>query len=114
MKRLIIVLLFIAGSVLPSAAQQQFIVRDSLGASGVRLVCAILQCTPGKSLGDPSGQLFVVTNTGLLSQTSFLTLLVGQFGVVSVEVDQQMNLGGPFATSIPQTLEDSSAVVYFG
>src|SRR6185437_9804356 len=108
MKRWIIVLLFIASSVLPSAAQQRFIVRDNLGASGVRLVCAILHCTPEKSLGDPSGQLFLVTDDGLLDQNSFLTLLLGQFGVVSVEVDRQVNLGGPFATSIPETLTDSS------
>jgi len=114
MKRWIIVSLFIAGSVLPSAAQQRFIVRDSLGASGITLVCTILRCTPGKSLGDPSGQLFLVTNNGLLGQGSFLTLLLGQFGVVSVEVDQPMNLGGPFATSIPETLTDSSPSVYFG
>jgi subtilisin family serine protease len=114
MKRLIIVLLFIAGSALQSAAQQRFIVRDSLGAPGIRLVCTILHCTPGKSLGDPSGQLFLVTSNGLLSQTSFLTLLLGQFGVVNVEVDRQMNLGGPFATSIPETLTDSSVAMYFG
>jgi subtilisin family serine protease len=114
MKRLITVLLFIAGSVLPSAAQQRYIVRDSLGAPGIRLVCAILRCTPGKSLGDPSGQVFVVTNNGLLSQTSFLTLLLGQFGVVNVEVDRQVNLGGPFATSIPESLTDSSVAMYFG
>lgn len=114
MKRWIIVLLFIAGSVLPSTAQQRFIVRDKLGASGIRLVCAVLQCTPAKSLGDPSGQLFLVTNNGLLSQTNFLTLLLGQLGVVSAEVDQQLTLIGPGATSIPETLTDSSPIVYFG
>lgn len=114
MKRWIIVLLFIAGSVLPSAAEQRFIVRDNLGASGIRLVCTILPCTPGKSLGDPSDQLFLVTTTDLINPNSFLTLLLGQVGVVNVEVDRQMNLGGPFATSIPETLENSSPVTYFG
>ena len=114
MKRWIIVLLFIAGSVLPSAAEQRFIVRDKLGASGIQLVCTVLHCTPGKSLGDPSGQLFLVTTTDLINPDSFATLLLGQFGVVNVEVDRQLNLGGPFATSIPETLTDSSQVGYFG
>jgi subtilisin family serine protease len=114
MKRWIIVLLFVAASVLPSAAEQRFIVRDNLGAFGISLVCNLLQCTPGQSLGDPSGQLFLVTTNDLINPDSFLTLLLGQFGVVSAEVDRQMNLGGPFATSIPETLTDSSVAVYFG
>jgi hypothetical protein len=114
MKRWILVLLFMAGSVLPSAAQQRFIVRDTLGLPGIRLVCYILHCTPGQGLGDPAGQLFLVTNTGLLSDNSFLTLLLGQLGVVDVEIDRQLNLGGPFATSLPETLADNGLVNYYG
>jgi hypothetical protein len=114
MKRWILILLFLAGAVLPSAAEQRFIVRNKLGLPGIQLVCAILHCTPGQSLGDPSGQLFLVTSNDLLNLNSFLTPSVGQLGVVNVEIDRQLNLGGPFATSIPETLTDSHLVSYYG
>ena len=114
MKRWIIVLLFMAASVLPSAAEQRLIVRDNLGLNGILLTCAILNCTPGQSLGDPDGQLFLVTTNDLVSPTAFLTPLASQLGVVSVEVDRQLRLVGPFSTSIPETLTDSNLVAYYG
>src|ERR1700730_17427094 len=114
MKRWIIVLLFMAASVLPSAAEQRLIVRDNLGLNGILLTCAILNCTPGQSLGDPDGHLFLVTTNDLVSPTAFLTPLASQLGVVSVEVDRQLRLVGPFSTSIPETLTDSNLVAYSG
>ena len=114
MKRWIFVLLFMAGSALPSAAEQRFIVRDNLGVAGVQLSCAILNCALVQDLGDPSGQLFLVTISDLVNPNAFLTLLLGQFGVVNVELDQQLHLIGPNATSVPETLTDSSPVAYYG
>lgn len=42
-------------------AQTRLIVRDSLGLPGLNLTCALLGCQVLHGLGDPQGQLFVVT-----------------------------------------------------
>ncbi len=112
--RWMFVLLILAGAVLPSAAEQRFIVRDSLGATGIQASCIVLNCNVALSLGDPSGQLFLVTTSDLVDPTAFLTLLLGQLGVVDVELDRQLSLIGPIAGPVPESLTDSAPVVYYG
>ncbi len=112
--RWVFVLLLWAGAVLPSAAEQRFIVRDSLGAPGIQASCIVLNCNVALSLGDPSGQLFLVTTSDLVDPTAFLTLLLGQLGIVDVELDRQLSLIGPIAGPVPESLTDSAPIVYYG
>ena len=42
-------------------AQTRVIVRDSLGLPGINLSCLLTGCKVVTGLGDPDGQLFLVT-----------------------------------------------------
>ena len=93
MKRYCWTLLILILTVLPKAnAQQGIIVRDALGATGLNATCLLLNCQVSLNLGDPSGQLFLITVDNSLSLPSFLTLLLNQVGVLDAEVDQQLFL----------------------
>ncbi len=108
------VLLLMVGAVLPSAAQQNLIVRDNLGLGGLKLTCFVLNCKVGINLGDPAGQLFSVTVGGSVNLNSFLTLLLNQVGVVDAEVDQQLFLVAATAGPVPESLTDSTPLPYYG
>jgi hypothetical protein len=53
-------------------AQTRLVVRDSLGLRGINLTCLLLGCKVNNSLGDPQGQLFVVTFPSLLNPVTAL------------------------------------------
>src|SRR5258705_13471057 len=73
-------------------AQTRLVVRDSLGLPGLNLTCLLLGCQVGPSLGDPQGQLFVVTFPSILDPiTALLRLRIGLPGILSVEIDQTVN-----------------------
>jgi len=110
----IFVVLVIAATVLPAAADQRFIVRSSLGASTLQTTCSLLGCKVGINLGDPSGQLFLVTTSDLVDPNVFLTLLQNQLGIVDVEVDRQINLLVPIVGPIPESLADNTPITYYG
>lgn len=116
MKRtwILLVVLAVAGSVIPAAAQtQRLIVRDSLGLKGLQANCLVLNCTVTGNLGDPLGQVFLIT-VKTTSLNRVLMLLPLQFGVLSVEVDQLLSLTSPILGPIPQELDDSYPVKYYG
>jgi hypothetical protein len=53
-----------AGLLLISSAHAQserIIVRDTLGIKGLQTSCLLLGCNVVQSLGDPLGQIFLVT-----------------------------------------------------
>jgi Subtilase family len=109
---LFVVLLAVA---IPSAsAQQRLIVRDTLGSNGLQITCLVLNCKVGNSLGDPNGQLFVITVNDSVNLNSFLALLLNEVGVVDAEVDQQVSLIGAAAGPIPESLTDSTPLPYYG
>ena len=55
-------LLLLAALCAPAAqAQTRLIVRDSLGLPGINLTCLLTGCKVVTGLGDPNGQLFLVT-----------------------------------------------------
>jgi subtilisin family serine protease len=108
-------LLILLVATVPSAsAQQQLIVRDNLGLGGLQFTCLVLNCQVGMSLGDPAGQLFVVTADSEVNLPSFLTLLLNQVGIVDAEVDQQLFLIGATAGPVPESLLDSTPLTYYG
>jgi subtilisin family serine protease len=98
-----------------SAASTRLIVRTS-GLSLIQSVCRLLGCTVNYALGDPDGQLFLVTTPNVLSLSTFISVLRLQLGIVSVEVDLQGNIqGSTYAASAPPAaLYDSTPVNYFG
>ena len=108
-----LVLILIASFIAPAAqAQTRLIVRDSLGLSSLNLTCLLLGCRVNYSLGDPQGQLFLVTlPTGSLLSPLKLSL---QLGIASVEIDQKVNTAGATAGVAPSYLTDKTAVNYYG
>jgi subtilisin family serine protease len=99
---------------LPKAnAQQGIIVRDALGSAGINSTCLLLNCQVSLSLGDPEGQLFLVTINNPLNLTSALALLLNQVGVVDAEVDQQLFMIEAPVGPIPESLLDSTPVPYY-
>jgi hypothetical protein len=112
--RWMLFLILLVASVQPVVAQQRLIVRDKLGLGGLKITCLVLNCKVGLSLGDPSGELFLITVDDSVHLNSFLTLLVNQLGIVDAEVDQQVNLVEATAGPVPESLTDTTPLPYYG
>ena len=97
-----------------AAADTRLIVRDSLGLNGLNLSCLLLGCKVQGSLGDPQGQLFLVTFPSLLDPITCLLKLDLQLGIVSVELDQTVHTSGADAGPPPPYLTDEAPVAYYG
>ncbi len=111
------ILLFTGLIAVPAARAQQpgLIVRDTLGVTNLRTLCPLLGCHVVENLGDPLGQVFLVTPTLSGTVDELLEILPLQFGIVSVEVDQVLNLiATPPLTFIPSGLADAFPVDYDG
>ena len=95
----------------PAAADNRVIVRTTLGLQGLQQFCTglpLLQnCTVVGALGDPLGQLFLITTP--VDLTTFLNLLGTTVGIVDAEADQLINLVGGLnqMTTPPAGLIDS-------
>ena len=117
-KRWVIVgclLLFLMTMCAPAAhAQARLVVRDSLGLPGINLSCQLLGCNVVRAIGDPQGQLFVVTFPSLLSPTIALLRLNLQLGIVSAEIDQTVTTQGADAGPAPSYLSDKTPMSYYG
>src|SRR6266481_4760283 len=100
----------------PAKADTSVIVRTTAGLSALQLFCKLPTiCSVVGPLGDPSGQVFLVTTP--LTFTNFQSLLGGLTGFVDAEVNQVLNLVGAnlVPASIPSTLmSDRSSVSYGG
>jgi len=95
-------------------AQTRLIVRDSLGLRGINLTCLLLGCKVSNSLGDPQGQLFLVTFPSLLNPVTALLKLNLQLGIVGVEIDQPVTSQDPNASATPSYLTDKTPTSYYG
>src|SRR5258705_13940159 len=78
-----LLLLSISLSATRAQAETRLVVRDSFGLSGINLTCAILGCNVLRAIGDPQGQLFVVTFPSLTDPVLALLKLNLQLGIVS-------------------------------
>jgi subtilisin family serine protease len=117
MKRYFVVCAVLMLSLLaaPSAqAQTRLVVRDSLGLPGLNLTCLLLGCQVKQSIGDPQGQLFVVTFPSLLDPITALLRLNLQLGIVGVEIDQTVNTQAAYAGPAPSYLTDKTPTSYYG
>ncbi|HTC49148.1 MAG TPA: S8 family serine peptidase [Candidatus Aquilonibacter sp.] len=115
MKRSCWILLLLILTALPQAfSQQRVIVRDTLGVAGVKTTCLILNCNVSLNLGDPSGELFLITINDPLPLNSILSLLLNQIGIVDAEADQQLSLVEATVGPIPESLSDETPLPYYG
>jgi subtilisin family serine protease len=97
-----------------SAQTQRLIVRDRLGIKGLNISCLLLGCNVVQSLGDPLGQVFVISIPNILNLHKILALLQIQPGVVGLELDQVLGLVSPVLGPIPTELSDNSPQFYYG
>jgi subtilisin family serine protease len=108
----LVVILFATLFVPAAQAQTRLIVRDTLGLSSLNVTCLLLGCQVNYGLGDPQGQLFLVTlPTGSLLSPLKLSL---QLGIADVEIDQKVNTAGATAGPAPSYLTDKTVVSYYG
>ena len=105
--------LFVLASVfwcLPAQAASRAIVRVQGGASALNLICGQLNCDSAQSIGDPSGQLFVVSSSldsvGLLGRLSLFP------AILSSEPDQVATT--TTAHTAPDALYDTTPATYYG
>jgi subtilisin family serine protease len=95
------------------SAQQRFIVRTSLGAAALQTSCAILGCTVLGGVGDPAGQVFVITTVNVLNASTILTSLQATAGVTHTELDQIARVADNVRL-VPDSLYRSDPVTWFG
>jgi subtilisin family serine protease len=108
-------LLLLSALCAPAAqAQTRLIVRDSLGLPGINLTCLLTGCKVVTGLGDPNGQLFLVTFPAILNPITDLLKINLQTGILDVEVDQVVTAQEPDATSTPSYLTDQTPTPYYG
>ena len=102
------VLLFLSGLwPAKASADNRFVVRSTLNLQTLQTVCNPLLlspiCTVVGGLGDPSGQLFLITSS--LDLEDLLDLPGNPLGIVHAEVDQLLNLFPVGALNVlPSTL----------
>jgi subtilisin family serine protease len=108
-------LLMMISTCAPSAqAQTRLIVRDSLGLPGINLTCLLLGCNVVTGLGDPNGQLFLITFPAILNPVTSLLKLSLDAGIIDVEIDQQAALQPAYASGTPSYLTDETPTSYYG
>jgi hypothetical protein len=102
----------------PARADNSFIVRSTLNLQALQAACnpPLLPsiCTVVGSLGDPLGQLFLITSP--LDLSGLLSLVGNPLGIVDAEVNQLLSLIGALnvvPTPIsPALMQDRSSVAY--
>src|SRR2546422_595947 len=96
-------------------AQGRYIVRSTGGLLSILNLCSILGCQVQGGLDGSLGQLFLVSSTtNLLSST--VSLLESLLGIVSVEVDQTLNIPrtAPLIPYAPGQLWQRTLINYYG
>ena len=95
-------------------ATNRYIVRDTKGLLGLNLTCLLFGCKVLEGIGDPDGQLFVVTTSSLLSPVVVITQLLSGGGITNVEQDQAVATQGTSIGATPDYLNDRTPVSYYG
>jgi subtilisin family serine protease len=110
-----LVLMFMPMFASEAHAQARLIVRDSLGLNGLNLTCLLLGCRVNNSIGDPQGQLFVVTFPSILNPvTALLRLNLNAIGLLDVEIDQTVYSHDSNANVPGSYLTDKVPTSYYG
>ena len=100
-------------------ADNRIILRTTLNLQGLQAACnpVLLApiCTVVGGLGDPLGQLFLITSP--LDLNSLLNLVGNPLGIIDAEVDQLLTLVGGLnqaSTPYPAGLSDTKPISYSG
>ncbi|MGH9640957.1 MAG: S8 family peptidase [Terriglobales bacterium] len=109
-----LVLLLVSACAPGAQAQTRLIVRDSLGLPGLNLTCLLAGCKVVGGLGDPSGQLFLITFPPILNPVTAILKLSLQTGILDIEIDQVVNPAQPNSQGPPSYLTDEAPVAYYG
>jgi len=102
----------------PAKADNRVILRTTLNRQALQAACnpPLLPsiCTVVGGLGDPLGQLFLITTP--LDLTSLLNLVGNPLGIIDAELDQLLSLVGGLnqVTTPPAGLSDTTPVTYSG
>jgi subtilisin family serine protease len=115
MKRAMLVVVIMVGMLLPqsAAAQTRFVVRNSLGGLVMNLTCGLLGCKVVGGLGDPNGQLFLVTSNTSNPVLLLLRLLLSP-GVKGAEFDLKGQVLAANAGPVPEAFYDRTPISYYG
>lgn len=113
---IVICLLLLSISITATRAQAEtrLVVRESLGLPAINLTCVILGCKLVRAIGDPQGQLFVITFPSLTDPILAILKLNLQLGIVGVEIDQVVNTQAAYAGPAPSYLTDETPTSYYG
>jgi subtilisin family serine protease len=109
-----LLLLSISLTATRAQAETRLVVRESLGLPAINLTCAILGCKLVRAIGDPQGQLFVITFPSLTDPILAILRLNLQLGIASVEIDQTVTAQGADAGPPPSYLSDNAPTSYYG
>src|SRR5690349_4586085 len=102
----------------PARADNRVILRTTLNLQALQAACnpPLLPsiCTVVGGLGDPLGQLFLITTP--LDLTSLLNLVGNPLGIIDAELDQLLSLVGGLnqVSTPPAGLSDTTPVTYSG
>jgi thermitase len=95
----------------PAQADTRLIVQVQGGVTVLQSLCRLLGCAVQYGLGDPQGQVFLVTAPLTLP----LNLVVNLPGILDVEVDQVGKaMDAVTQAAVPSALYDSTPINYFG
>src|ERR1700733_10565735 len=94
-------------------ADSRYIVRVNGGLPIVGLVCQLLGCNVAETLDGSLGNVYLVTASSTVAPATFLTMLLGQLGVVDAEQDLLASVADS-SYSVPAALLDSTPINYFG
>jgi hypothetical protein len=100
----------------PAAPQNRFIVRTTLGLSGLQDICLFQSCTVVQNLDGTVNQVFLVTTSELINPNLFLDVIRLLPGIVDAEADQLLSISSGLATLSfpPPGLFETPPVSYFG
>ncbi|MBV9268456.1 MAG: S8 family serine peptidase [Acidobacteriaceae bacterium] len=96
----------------PLQAGSRVIVRVQGGTDALTTICGVLNCTIAESIGDPQGQLFVVTSN-LVDTATLIQQLLNSSGVVDCEPDLVAQAADA-SNGPPAALNDTTPVTYHG
>ncbi len=114
MKSLFTIVILLGLAVPQASAGTRLIVRDKLGLSTLKTRCLLLGCTVLGGLGDPLNQVFLITSNDGIDPLRITFALLGQLGIVNVEVDQIGRIQGASGNDIPAELYDRTPVNFYG
>lgn len=114
MQRAVWVVVIMLGMLLPqsAAAETRFVVRNSLSGLVMNLTCGLLGCKVVGGLGDPAGQLYLVTSNTDNPVLLLLRLLLSP-GVTNAELDVTGQTHGATAGVVPDAFYDRKQVNYY-